>query len=108
MTGKAGDALLFHALTTHNGSANRAGSKQPRIAQFARYSHREMREQAPMVMFPDKDGTPWSPPAQSSNDVSNEQAAATGFLPSDHPGRTLSRYEVPENLWKYWGTALNA
>ena len=108
MTGKAGDALLFHGLTTHNGSANMAGSKQPRVAQFARYSHRQMREQAPMVMFPDKDGIPWSPPTQSSDSVSNEQAKATGFLPPDHPGRRLSRYEVPENLWKYWGPALNA
>ena len=107
MTGKAGDAFLFHALTTHNGSSNRAGSKQPRIAQFARYSHRQMREQAPMVMFPDKDGTPWSPPSQSSDNVANEQATATGFLPLNHPGRALSRYEVPENLWKHWGTALN-
>ena len=68
---------------------------------------RQMREQAPMVMFPDKDGTPWSPPSQSSDNVANEQATATGFLPLNHPGRALSRYEVPENLWKHWGTALN-
>lgn len=107
MTGKAGDALLFHALTTHSGSANRAGSRQPRVAQFARYSHREMREQAPMVMFPDKNGTPWSPPSQGGDDTCNDQPTATGFLPLDHPGRTLSRYEVAKNLWKHWGTALH-
>ena len=107
MTGRAGDAVLFHGLTTHVGSANAAGSRQPRVAQFARYSHQKMREQAPMVMFPDKDGKPWSPPPQGSGEVSDEQAAATGFLPLDHSGRKLERYEVPRNLWKYWGPALN-
>jgi hypothetical protein len=101
MTGRAGDALLLHGLTTHVGSANAAGSRQPRVAQFARYSHREMREQAPMVMFPDKDGTPWSPTEP------DESPAATGFLPPDDPGRKLSRYDVPRNLWKYWGPAVN-
>ena len=65
MTGRAGDAMLLHGLTTHIGSVNAAGSLQPRVAQFARYCHTEMREQAPLVMFPDKDGTPWSPPAPS-------------------------------------------
>ena len=112
MTGRAGDAMLLHGLTTHIGSANAAGSRQPRVAQFARYCHRLMREQAPMVMFPDKDGTPWSPPAPSPRVgntpiESDEQAAATGFLPPGHPGRKLERYDVPENLWKYWGPALN-
>ena len=112
MTGRAGDAMLLHGLTTHVGSANAAGSRQPRVAQFARYSHREMREQAPMVMFPDKDGTPWSPPVPSPH-VGNtpverdEQAAATGFLPPGHAGRKLKRYDVPRNLWKYWAPALN-
>jgi len=91
MTGRAGDAMMFHGLTTHIGSANSVRSQQPRVAQFARYSHRQMREQAPMVMFPDKDGT----------------TEATGFLPPDHPGRLLIRYDVPENLWKYWGPAVN-
>ena len=38
--------------TTHIGSRNAAGSVQPRVAQFARYSHTEMRSQAGMVMFP--------------------------------------------------------
>ena len=104
MTGRAGDAILFHGLTTHIGSMNAPRSRQARVAQFARYSHREMREQAPMVMFPDKDGTPWSPPKDA--DPSDEQAA-TGFLPSDHPGRKLIRYDVPQNLWKYWGLDLN-
>ena len=112
MTGRASDAMLLHGLTTHIGSANAAGSRQPRVAQFARYSHREMREQAPMVMFPDKDGTPWSPPKPSPNAGNtsaqpDEQAAATGFLPPGHPGRRLSRYDVPRNLWKYWGPDLN-
>ena len=111
MTGRAGDAMLLHGLTTHVGSANAAGSRQPRVAQFARYCHRLMREQAPMVMFPDKDGTPWSPPARSPNvgrtSESDEQAEATGFLPPGHPGRKLERYDVSENLWKYWGPALN-
>ena len=119
MTGRAGDAMLFHGLTTHIGSANAAGSRQPRVAQFARYSHREMRQQAPMVMFPDKDGTPWSPPPRPPLHKDNpkhignapvepdEQAAATGFLPPGHPGRKLQRYDVPRNLWKYWGSALN-
>ena len=102
MTGSGGDAMLFHGLTTHIGSVNAAGSRQPRVAQFARYSHREMREQAPMVMFPDKDGTPWSPSEQ------DEHAAATGFLPPGHPGRRLKRYDVPRNLWKYWAPALNS
>jgi hypothetical protein len=101
MTGKAGDAMLFHGLTTHVGSANAAGSRQPRVAQFARYSHRQMREQAPMVMFPDKDGTPWSPKP-------DEPTTATGFLPKDHPGRKLERYDVPPNLWKYWSSAINS
>ena len=106
MTGRAGDALLLHGLTTHIGSQNAAGSRQPRVAQFARYSHTEMRRQAPMVMFPDKDGTPWSPPAAAaSEDAGN---TPTGFLPPGHPGRRLIRYDVPENLWKYWGPALNA
>ena len=36
MTGQAGDAMLLHGLTTHVGSANAAGSRQPRVAQFAR------------------------------------------------------------------------
>ena len=100
MTGRAGDAMLFHGLTTHIGSMNAAGSRQPRVTQFARYSHREMREQAPMVMFPAKDGTPWTP-------REGDDPAATGFLPVDHPGRGLSRYDVPRNLWKYWGPAVN-
>ena len=114
MTGRAGDAMLFHGLTTHIGSQNAAGSRQPRVTQFARYSHREMRQQAPMVMFPDKDGTPWKPPAPEPKDsgeaagAPDEQGQATGFLPADHPGRKLMRYEVPQNLWKYWGPALNA
>ena len=100
MTGRAGDAMLFHGLTTHIGSMNTAGSRQPRVTQFARYSHREMREQAPMVMFPAKDGTPWTP-------REGDDPAVTGFLPVDHPGRGLSRYDVPRNLWKYWGPAVN-
>ena len=100
MTGRAGDAMLFHGLTTHIGSMNAAGSRQPRVTQFARYSHREMREQAPMVMFPAKDGTPWTP-------REGDAPAATGFLPVDHPGRGLSRYDVPRNLSKYWGPAVN-
>ena len=111
MTGRAGDAMLLHGLTTHVGSVNAAGSRQPRVAQFARYSHREMREQAPMVMFPDKDGTPWSPPTPSphvgNTPVEPDEQAATGFLPPGHPGRRLKRYDVPRNLWKYWGPALN-
>ena len=109
MTGRAGDAMLFHSLTTHVGSDNAPGSRQPRVAQFARYCYRKMREQAPMVMFPDKDGTPWSPPKHVGNTPvePDEQAAATGFLPLDHPGRKLERYDVPRNLWKYWSPALN-
>ncbi len=107
MTGRAGDALLLHGLTMHIGSANAAASQQPRVAQFARYSHREMREQAPIVMFPDKDGTPWSRPPTSSPHEDDELATATGFLPADHPGRKLSRYDVPQNLWKYWSPAVN-
>ena len=99
MTGRAGDAMLFHGLTTHIGSENAVGSRQARVAQFARYSHRKMREQAPMVMFPDKEGTPWSPP--------DEQSLGTGFLPSDHPGRRLERYDVSLNLWKYWAPEIN-
>ena len=109
MTGRAGDAMLLHGLTTHVGSANQAGSQQPRVTQFARYTHRKMREQAPMVMFPDKDGKPWSPPKEAGSPAeAQEHATATGFLPLDHPGRKLERYEVPENLWKYWGPALNS
>ena len=100
MTGRAGDAMLFHGLTTHIGSMNTARLRQPRVTQFARYSHREMREQAPMVMFPAKDGTPWTP-------REGDDPAATGFLPVDHPGRGLSRYDVPRNLWKYWGPVVN-
>ena len=119
MTGRAGDAMLLHGLTTHVGSANAAGSRQPRVAQFARYVHRKMREQAPPVMFLDKDGTPWTPPPPPSphkddpKRVGNapvepdEQAAATGFLPPGHPGRRLERYDVSRNLWKYWPPALN-
>ncbi len=109
MTGRAGDAMLFHGLTTHVGSSNAAGSRQPRVTQFARYTHRKMREQAPMVMFPDKDGKPWSRPKDPGNTaVAEEQEKATGFLPPDHPGRKLERYDVPQNLWKYWAPALNA
>jgi hypothetical protein len=100
MTGRAGDAVLFHGLTTHIGSTNAPGTKQPRVAQFARYCHTKMREQAPVVMFPDKDGTPWSA-------APDEQTDATGFLPPGHPGRELERYDVPENLWKYWAPAVN-
>ena len=48
MTGKAGDALLLHGLTTHVGSGCEAASQQARLALFARYSHREMRTSAPM------------------------------------------------------------
>ena len=108
MTGRAGDAMLFHGLTTHVGSSNAAGSKQPRVTQFARYAHRKMREQAPMVMFPDKDGKPWPRPKDAANTAkTEEQEQATGFLPPDHPGRKLERYDVPQNLWKYWGSALN-
>jgi len=103
MTGNAGDAIMFHGLTTHIGSVNAAGSQQPRVAQFARFSHREMREQAPMVMFPDKDGTPWKPPPGTQDDDNQ----GTGFLPLGHPGRDLIRYDVSENLWKYWSDALN-
>ena len=66
-----------------------------------------MREQGSMVMFPDKNGKAWSPPRQGSGGVSDVQAAATGFLPLDHLGRKLRRYEVPHNLWKYWAPALN-
>ena len=36
MTGKAGDALLLHGLTTHIGSACAAGTPQARLALFAR------------------------------------------------------------------------
>ena len=114
MTGRAGDAMLFHGLTVHIGSENAVGSEQPRVTQFARYSHREMRQQAPMVMFPDKDGTPWKPPVPQPKDSGkaagepDELAQATGFLPLDHPGRKLKRYDVPQNLWKYWSPALNA
>ena len=118
---------------------------QPRVAQFARYSHTEMRSQAGMVMFPvspnacsasrkqantialgpqDKDGNPWTPPtgevgllhADNPNKKGDphggfmgatdpdqpEEKGPTGFLPLDDPGRLLSRYDVPENLWKYW------
>ena len=59
-----------------------------------------------MVMFPDKDGKPWTPPPPDK-DRPAEQAHGTGFLPLDHPGRKLERYDVPRNLWKYWGPALN-
>ena len=38
VTGKAGDAMLFHGLTTHNNSTSRAGGTQPRVALFARYA----------------------------------------------------------------------
>ena len=38
VTGKAGDAMLFHALTTHTNSTSRAGGTQPRVAVFARYA----------------------------------------------------------------------
>ena len=111
---------LFHGLTTHIGSSNAAGSHQPRVAQFARYSHREMREQAGMVMFPDADGNAWTPPEQpppplhadNPNHVGNapsavdEQSIATGFLPLDDPGRSLVRYDVPEDLFKYWAPVM--
>ena len=40
-----------------------------------------MREQASMVMFPDKNGKPWSPPRQGNGGVSDVQTAATGFPP---------------------------
>ena len=66
-----------------------------------------------MVMFPDKDGTPWKPPAPQPKDPGkaagepDELAQATGFLPLDHPGRKLKRYDVPQDLWKYWSPALN-
>ena len=106
MTGQAGDAVLFHGLTTHIGSANAAGSRQPRVTQFARYCHLKMREQAPMVMFPNKDGTPWSPPERDANELEDPDPKVPGFLPQDHPDRKLERYDVPENLWKYWGPDL--
>ena len=38
LTGKAGDAMLFHGLTLHVNSTSRAGGTQPRVAQFARYA----------------------------------------------------------------------
>ena len=70
-----------------------------------------------MVMFPDADGNPWTPvsepapPLHADNPrhvgnaptVADEQAIATGFLPLDDPGRCLSRYDVPADMWKYWG-----
>ena len=40
-------------------------------------------------------------------DTPEEKVTGTGFLPRDHPGRKLERYDVPRNLWKYWGPALN-
>ena len=52
MTGRAGDTMLLHGLTTHNGSANAAESQQPQVSQFARYSHRII------VVFPDTERTP--------------------------------------------------
>ena len=108
VTGRAGDAVLFHGLTTHIGSENAAGSRQPRVTQFARYCHSKMRSQAPRVMFPDKDGTPWSPPKHDANTPADpELEGATAFLPPAHPGRKLERYDVPQNLWKYWAPALN-
>ena len=106
---------------------------------------------AGMVMFPDKDGNPWTPPSQpapalhadnprhvgNAPSASGEQvrrstdfmaldfltsrdkftymqmctfigtqAIATGFLPLDDPGRRLSRYEVPPDMWKYWGAEI--
>ena len=54
-----------------------------------------------MVMFPDKDGTPWSPPKPLPPEYVGN--TPTGFLPPGHPGRELTRYDVPRNLWKYWG-----
>ena len=70
-----------------------------------------------MVMFPDADGNPWTPPTETAPALHadnpqhvgnapltpNEQAIATGFLPFDDPGRLLSRYDVPVDMWKYWG-----
>ena len=96
MTGLAGDAMRFHGFTTHVGLVNAAGSQQPRVAQFARYSQREMCEQAPIVMFPDEDGTPWSPsPSSKCKDASqhtgnvaaeqDEHAAPTAFFTSGSP-----------------------
>lgn len=108
MRGRAGDAMLFHGLTTHIGSANAAGSRQPRVTQFARYCYRRMREQGPAVMFPNQDGTPWSPPARDANAAEEpEPPRIPGFLPPDHPDRRLERYEVSPDLWKYWGPALH-
>ena len=46
-----------------------------------------------------------APSSEASEDGGN---TPTGFLPPDHPGRRLIRYDVPENLWKYWGPALNS
>ena len=79
----------------------------------------------PIALGPqDKDGNPWTPPtgevgllhADNPNKKGDphggfmgatdpdqpEEKGPTGFLPLDDPGRLLSRYDVPENLWKYW------
>ena len=71
-----------------------------------------------MVMFPDGDGNAWTPPAPDAEappplhkdnpkHVGNEVEGATGFLPAEHPGRQIKRYDVPENLFKHWGPDLN-
>ena len=49
--------------------------------------HKEMREQAPMVMFNDADGNPWVP--------ANEQDDSTGILRLGDPGRLLKRCTGP-------------
>ena len=60
------------------------------------------------VMFPNQDGTPWSPPARDANAAEEpEPPRIPGFLPPDHPDRRLERYEVSPDLWKYWGPALH-
>ena len=46
-------------------------------------------------------------PPPPDKDTPEEEGTPTGFLPPDHPGRKLERYDVPRNLWKYWGPALN-
>ena len=46
-----------------------------------------MREQAPMVMFPDADGNPWVPASDDDD--------STPILPLGDPGRLLQRCADP-------------
>ena len=82
IVGKAGTLTLWHGWMVHEGSMNFATT--PRFAIFARYAHVAMRS-------PEQ----WVTPGE--------------WVPQGARQRlTEPRYDVPADLWKYWGDAVRS